>query len=210
MWANLVTGRSTVAGISLLLLAASHYYSYSHGVQQGYQQGLRQRDHEDDARLFACQQTQQRLFSAEKERLVSLLAEQQRQVQRAQQTATDYQQQLQTLHARYQQLKRQQHAITTHFLDAKGQLHPLPTGFTRGFLQQANAAFGLPPDSGTDTASAQSASGGVSPSDTRLRLSALTQQDLLAWLLDIGQQCQALKAQVNGLLDQENKEHHAP
>ncbi|CAA2930413.1 hypothetical protein [Arsenophonus endosymbiont of Bemisia tabaci] len=83
-----------------------------------------------------------------------------------------------------------------------GQLHALPTGFTNGFVQQVNAAFRVPTDSDTDnTPSAQSMSRAVLTIKTRLRLSELIQQDLLAWLVDTGQQCQALKMEVNKLLD---------
>ncbi|HGJ5883696.1 hypothetical protein [Arsenophonus sp.] len=56
-------------------------------------------------------------------------------------------------------------------------------------------------DRDTDTPSAQSTSRAVSTAKARLRLSELTQQDLLAWLVDTGQQCQALKMQVNELLN---------
>ncbi|PAV07257.1 hypothetical protein CBG25_05045 [Arsenophonus sp. ENCA] len=196
MWLNLLTGRVSLA-LGLLLLAASHFYSY----QQGHQRGIAQHNTAHQAQLSACQQARQQLLAQMQVSLTAQQAEQQRQLAQARQVSADYRQQMQHLQVRYQQLKRQRDDITTHFMDDRAQKQALPTGFTRGFVQQVNAAFGLSADTDSRARRAQSTSGTVSGVDPRLRLSGLTQRELLDWLLDTGKHCQALRAQVNSLLD---------
>lgn len=130
----------------------------------------------------------------------------QAQVLAAHQAETTYQATLAKLQQQKQQLQRQIDDVTQRWIDKQGQTHAVQCVFTRGFVQQYNAAFGFSDasnENGTAAAVAQpgQTSGPVHPADARLRDSGVTQRDILANITDNGPQCQALSAQVNGLLD---------
>ncbi|HGB3471662.1 TPA: hypothetical protein ACIVB1_001952 [Salmonella enterica subsp. diarizonae serovar 61:l,v:z35] len=106
-------------------------------------------------------------------------------------------------------LKQQIADVTRRWVDASGRMHPVKCVFTRGFVQQYNAALGLP-DAGTaghpDTAAATASGAGSAPRTTdaalsRLRDSGVSQADVLASVTDNARQCRVWREQVNGLLD---------
>lgn len=119
-----------------------------------------------------------------------------------QQAEATYLSTLDGLRNQNRQLQRKIDDVTTKWIDEKGKVHPVDCVFTRGFVQQYNSAFGVPTaatatvDPGTG-----STSGPTDTTDSRLRASGITQRDILSNITDNGGQCQALKAQVNGLLD---------
>lgn len=130
----------------------------------------------------------------------------QAQVLAAHQAEATYQGTLAKLQKDKLQLQRKIDDVTQRWIDEQGQSHAVQCVFTRGFVQQYNAAFGVAESgdqNGAATAIAQpgQTSGPVHASDARLRDSGVTQRDLLANITDNGPQCQALSAQVNGLLD---------
>lgn len=120
----------------------------------------------------------------------------------AQRAEADYLVVMSALTEENRQLQRKINDVTTKWIDEKGKVHPVDCVFTRGFVQQYNTAFGVPTAA---TAPVAPGTGGTSsPTDTtdsRLRASGITQRDILSNITDNGGQCQALKAQVNGLLD---------
>ncbi|QXF34759.1 hypothetical protein CE143_17500 [Photorhabdus luminescens] len=128
----------------------------------------------------------------------------QMQVNSAHQAESNYLNDIEQLRTQNQQLKRKIGHVTQSWMDEKQQFHPVNCVFTRGFMQQYNAALGL---SSEQTRSASVTSGadetfrGNESSDAQLQPSGITQRDILANIIDNGEQCLALKAQVNGLLD---------
>ncbi|PHM24598.1 hypothetical protein [Xenorhabdus ehlersii] len=128
----------------------------------------------------------------------------QMQVNLAHQAEAHYLNGIEKLRTQNQQLKRKIDHVTQRWMDEKQQFHPVNCVFTRGFVQQYNAAFGL---SGEQMRSASVTSGADETprenetADAQLRSSGITQRDILANVIDNGEQCLALKAQVNGLLD---------
>lgn len=100
------------------------------------------------------------------------------------------------------QLQRQVNDVTQRWMDEKGKTHPIECVFTRGFVQQYNAALGYDDIASATAAGTGAASGDAEAADTRLRNSGVTQQDILANLIDNALQCRAWRSQVNGLLDE--------
>ncbi|HBD0075495.1 TPA: hypothetical protein PBQ16_002577 [Escherichia coli] len=100
------------------------------------------------------------------------------------------------------QLQRQVNDVTQRWMDEKGKTHPIECVFTRGFVQQYNAALGYDDTASATAAGTGAASGDAEAADTRLRNSGVTQQDILANLIDNALQCRAWRSQVNGLLDE--------
>ncbi|HAT1684400.1 TPA: hypothetical protein I8Y21_005185 [Klebsiella oxytoca] len=105
-------------------------------------------------------------------------------------------------------LKQQIADVTRRWVDASGKSHPVRCVFTRGFVQQYNAALGVTaPAAGHPVPAAAAAPGtGGAPgrADTalsRLRDSGVSQADVLANVTDNARQCRVWHAQVNGLLD---------
>ncbi|MCT8349589.1 hypothetical protein LGZ99_20910 [Photorhabdus temperata] len=128
----------------------------------------------------------------------------QMQVHSAHQAEANYLNDIEQLRTQNQQLKRKIDHVTQSWMDEKQQFHSINCVFTRGFVQQYNAAFGLPGEQtrpASVTSGADETSRGNESSDAQLWLSGITQRDILANVIDNGEQCLALKAQVNGLLD---------
>lgn len=126
----------------------------------------------------------------------------QQQLTNAQKAEADYLSTLAALRGENKKLHKEIEDVTTKWIDEKGKAHPVECVFTRGFVQQYNAAFGVPAaDAAATVTSAGDASRTGAAADARLRASGVTQRDILSNITDNGGQCRALKAQVNGLLD---------
>ncbi|KFK92741.1 lipoprotein [Serratia sp. Ag2] len=178
--------------------------------QKGYLRGHEDATQAGNAALSELQARvdREKREQAERENAV-LRAWQERyqaQVLAAHQAETGYQATLASLQQQKQQLLRKIDDVTQRWIDEQGQPHAVQCVFTRGFVQQYNAAFGIA-ESGDQNGAAAAATqpgqapGPVHPADARLRDSGVTQRDILANITDNGPQCQALSAQVNGLLD---------
>ncbi|HAT1683671.1 TPA: hypothetical protein I8Y21_004426 [Klebsiella oxytoca] len=105
-------------------------------------------------------------------------------------------------------LKQQIADVTRRWVDASGKSHPVRCVFTRGFVQQYNAALGVTaPAAGHPVpAAAASPGAGSTPRTTdaalsRLRDSGVSQADVLANVTDNARQCRVWREQVNSLLD---------
>ncbi|MFT2791783.1 hypothetical protein ACMV5I_17175 [Serratia sp. T13T92] len=135
----------------------------------------------------------------------------QEQVAAGHQAEADYLEQVAQLENQNQQLKEKIDDVTQRWIDEKGKSHPIECVFTRGFVRQYNAALGYANasvDSGhagdTTTAvpGAGTASGPFEAADAWLRNSGVSQQDVLANIIDNARQCRLWRSQINGLLDE--------
>ncbi|EDQ2494216.1 hypothetical protein PK12_004916 [Salmonella enterica subsp. enterica] len=142
----------------------------------------------------------------------ALLAWQQRyqaQVAAGHRADADFQMKKAELERENDGLKQQIADVTRQWVDEKGRYHPVKCVFTRGFVQQYNAALGFPASPGAGHhGSAAAASGGAGGAAgdadtavTRLRDSGVSQADVLASVTDNARRCRVWRAQVNGLLD---------
>ncbi|EPC4825758.1 hypothetical protein Q1B88_005153, partial [Salmonella enterica] len=131
------------------------------------------------------------------------------QVAAAHRADDDFQARRQQLERENADLKKQIAGVTRQWVDEKGKPHPVECVFTRGFVQQYNAALGV---TGTHNAghhnataaasgSAGSKTGATDTADARLRDSGVSQSDVLANVIDNARQCRVWREQVNGLLD---------
>ncbi|EHK2735645.1 hypothetical protein J9K13_003187 [Salmonella enterica] len=140
------------------------------------------------------------------EALRSVVARYNAQVAAAHQVDADFQAKKQQLERENADLKKQIADVTRHWVDEKGWSHPIECVFTRGFVQQYNAAIGASAGDGGVSAAAGSASAGQATGTTdtalaRLRDSGVSQADVLANVTDNARQCRVWREQVNGLLD---------
>lgn len=140
------------------------------------------------------------------EALRTVVARYNAQVAAAHQADADFQAKKQQLERENAGLKKQIADVTRHWVDEAGKSHPVKCVFTRGFVQQYNAALGASTGDGGVSAAARSASAGnaTGATDTalaRLRDSGVTQADVLANVTDNARQCRVWREQVNGLLD---------
>ncbi|ECD3767987.1 TPA: hypothetical protein JC894_003179 [Salmonella enterica] len=121
----------------------------------------------------------------------------------------DFQAKKQQLERENADLKKQIADVTRRWVDESGQSHPVKCVFTRGFVQQYNAALGVtatdsPGHPGTAAAAASGTGKTPRATDTalaRLRDSGVSQADVLANLTDNARQCRVWREQVNSLLD---------
>lgn len=143
------------------------------------------------------------------EALRAVVARYNAQVAAAHKVDKDFQAKKQQLERENADLKKQIADVTRQWVDEKGKRHPIECVFTRGFVQQYNAALGV---TGTHNAghhestAAASASAGKATGTTdtalaRLRDSGVSQADILANVTDNARQCRVWREQVNGLLD---------
>ncbi|EGH8522749.1 ATP synthase F0 subunit B [Salmonella enterica] len=128
------------------------------------------------------------------------------QVAAAHQVDADFQAKKQQLERENADLKKQIADVTRHWVDESGKSHPVKCVFTRGFVQQYNAALGVSTGDGgmsaaTGSASAGNTTGATDTALARLRDSGVTQADVLANVTDNARQCRVWREQVNGLLD---------
>ncbi|EIC0889049.1 hypothetical protein LA938_000331 [Salmonella enterica subsp. enterica serovar Mikawasima] len=149
-----------------------------------------------------------RLRSAEQqnETLMAIMGRYNDQVAAAHQADADFQAKKQQLERENADLKKQIADVTRQWVDEKGKHHPIKCVFTRGFVQQYNAAIGASDgDSGmsaaTGSASAGKSTGTTDTALARLRDSGVSQADVLANVTDNARQCRVWREQVNGLLD---------
>lgn len=134
----------------------------------------------------------------------------QAQVIAGQQAVAEHLSQVADLESQNNQLRKNLNDVTQRWTDEKGKSHPIKCVFTRGFVQRYNAALGFSNDTdgsqhGNDTGSVTSA-GSTSrrhdTADARLRDSGVSQQDVLANIIDNALQCRVWRSQVNSLLDE--------
>ncbi|EHN5173271.1 hypothetical protein KI912_003127 [Salmonella enterica] len=141
--------------------------------------------------------------------LKSMVSRYNAQVAAAHQADADFQTKKAEMERENADLKQQIADVTRQWVDEKGHPHPVECVFTRGFVQQYNAALGFPVSPGTgDDGSAAAASGragnATGQPDTalaRLRDAGISQADVLANVTDNARQCRVWRAQVNSLLD---------
>ncbi|ECB4072746.1 hypothetical protein EW514_15890 [Salmonella enterica subsp. enterica serovar Napoli] len=176
----------------------------------GYGKGMRDISRESDATISRMQSRfdEFRREEAEKqnEALRTVVARYNAQVAAAHQADADFQAKKQQLERENAELKKQIADVTRQWVDEKGKHHPIECVFTRGFVQQYNAALGVSDgDSGmsaaTGSASAGNTTGATDTALARLRDSGVTQADVLANVTDNARQCRVWREQVNGLLD---------
>ncbi|EBU7264660.1 hypothetical protein EWC71_01345 [Salmonella enterica subsp. enterica serovar Oranienburg] len=121
----------------------------------------------------------------------------------------DFQAKKQQLERENAGLKKQIADVTRRWVDESGKSHPVKCVFTRGFVQQYNAALGVtatgsPGHPGTAAAAASGTGKATGTTDTalaRLRDSGVSQADVLANVTDNARQCRVWREQVNSLLD---------
>ncbi|EBH2658032.1 hypothetical protein FKF99_15020 [Salmonella enterica] len=121
----------------------------------------------------------------------------------------DFQAKKQQLERENADLKKQIADVTRRWVDESGKSHPVKCVFTRGFVQQYNAALGVtatdsPGHPGTAAAAASGTGKTPRATDTalaRLRDSGVSQADVLANVTDNARQCRVWREQVNSLLD---------
>ncbi|EAA6914937.1 hypothetical protein DRX41_04620 [Salmonella enterica subsp. enterica] len=197
-------------GIALVLavivaFAAAWLDGYGAGRTDGRQYGRQQL-----AQLQSQFDTYKRESAEQqKEALMVIIGRYNDQIAAAHKADADFQAKKQQLERENADLKKQIADVTRQWVDEKGKRHPIECVFTRGFVQQYNAALGV---TGTHNAghhestAAASASVGKATGTTdttlaRLRDSGVSQADVLANVTDNARQCRVWREQVNGLLD---------
>ncbi|EAM6405842.1 hypothetical protein HHZ14_004456 [Salmonella enterica] len=197
-------------GIALVLavivaFAAAWLDGYGAGRTDGRQYGRQQL-----AQLQSQFDTYKRESAEQqKEALMVIIGRYNDQIAAAHKADADFQAKKQQLERENADLKKQIADVTRQWVDEKGKRHPIECVFTRGFVQQYNAALGV---TGTHNAghhestAAASASAGKTTGTTdtalaRLRDSGVSQADILANVTDNARQCRVWREQVNGLLD---------
>ncbi|ECG5643221.1 hypothetical protein E1K64_15875 [Salmonella enterica subsp. enterica serovar Poona] len=180
---------------------------------RGYNSGHRD-VHRDAERRLAQLQSQfdtYRRESAEQQNqaLRTVVARYNAQVAAAHQADADFQEKKQQLERENESLKQQIADVTRRWVDMSGKSHPVQCVFTRGFVQQYNAALGIAGTgvsghTGTAAAAVSDAgkpSGSPDTALARLRDSGVSQADVLANVTDNARQCRVWRAQVNSLLN---------
>ncbi|EBX7466552.1 hypothetical protein DS565_10240 [Salmonella enterica subsp. enterica serovar Bareilly] len=140
------------------------------------------------------------------ETLMAIIGRYNDQIAAAHKADADFQAKKQQLERENADLKKQIADVTRRWVDEKGKHHPIECVFTRGFVQQYNAALGASTGDGgmsaaTGSASAGNTTGATDTALARLRDSGVTQADVLANVTDNARQCRVWREQVNGLLD---------
>ncbi|ELC8786590.1 hypothetical protein RJV04_000852 [Salmonella enterica] len=177
---------------------------------KGYSSGHldAQRDGDKALAQLQSQFDAYKLRSAEQQNktLMTIIGRYNDQVAAAHKADADFQEKKQQLERENADLKKQIADVTRHWVDESGKSHPVKCVFTRGFVQQYNAALGASPGDGGMSATARTASAGSTTGTTdtaltRLRDSGVSQADVLANVTDNARQCRVWREQVNGLLD---------
>lgn len=181
-----------------VLMASLYYTGHTHGFQHAKALGERALA-QQQAKFSQKKQQQAEAHLAELQIAIERYQQQTLRANQLEQTYLSTRQRLTTNNA---QLQRKINDVTQRYIDQQGQSHPMQCVFTRGFVQQYNKANGIPTNDNTALTGSiiPTPSGGV-PADSKLYASGVTARDILANINDNGEQCQALKAQVNGLLD---------
>ena len=186
-------GQALRFGIALVLLAALGWAIYHRGYQQAEREGqlamaeLKREQAEALVRATAnARAAERRAVQLAHEAEARQLAEQR---QHAAESAT---------------LKQRITHVTTLYkraLDAAPE--PLPVClFTRGWLRDYNAAFGLPgAELSAGATSPAAAPDAARAADAELLASGITAADILAHASDYGRYCRDLASQTNALID---------
>ncbi|HIB1592242.1 TPA: hypothetical protein ACWV6B_004700 [Salmonella enterica subsp. enterica serovar Muenchen] len=197
-------------GIALVLavivaFAASWLDGYGAGRTDGRQYGRQQL-----AQLQSQFDTYKRESAEQqKEALMVIIGRYNDQIAAAYKADADFQAKKQQLERENADLKKQIADVTRQWVDEKGKRHPIECVFTRGFVQQYNAALGVTnthnaghhESTAAASASAGKATGTTDTALARLRDSGVSQADVLANVTDNARQCRVWREQVNGLLD---------
>ncbi|EBT2123019.1 hypothetical protein CJH73_22000 [Salmonella enterica] len=209
MWGSLL--KRIPWGYLLLLLAVAVLTGLV--WMKGYNSGHLDAQRDGEQRLAQLQSRfdTYRRESAEQQNdaLRTVVARYNAQVAAAHRADDDFQARRQQLERENADLKKQIAGVTRQWVDEKGKPHPVECVFTRGFVQQYNAALGV---TGTHNAghhnataaasgSAGSKTGATDTADARLRDSGVSQSDVLANVIDNARQCRVWREQVNSLLD---------
>ena len=99
--------------------------------------------------------------------------------------------------------------VTTQYISAPGAVaKPIPRCvFTAGWLRDFNAALGVPaPRSGATATAAEKAAWPATGTDAELLESGITPADILAYAQDYGLWSRSILAQLNALLDLQEKD----
>lgn len=189
----------------IVAFAASWLDGYGAGRTDG------RRDGKQQLAQLQSQFDTYKLESAEQqnEALMEIVRRYNAQVAAAHKVDEDFQAKKQQLERENAALKKQIADVTRQWVDEKGKHHPIECVFTRGFVQQYNAALGVtaPYSAGhhesTAAASASTgkATGATDTAVTRLRDSGVSQADILANVTDNARQCRVWREQLNGVLD---------
>lgn len=172
-----------------LAFALGGYFAWLQGHKAGYEKAQTE-----------CLRLQKQQAEASQRALQEELNRSQQQLINIRQHEQTYLTRTEELTARNAELQRKINDVTHHYIDERGKAHPVDCVFTRGFVQQYNAAFGVSaPDIAAASRDAGATAAVVPGADTRLRASGINQRDVLASIADNGKQCQQLKAQVHGL-----------
>ncbi|EAZ2247058.1 hypothetical protein R7725_004397 [Salmonella enterica] len=209
MWGSLL--KRIPWGYLLLLLAVAVLTGLV--WMKGYNSGHLDAQRDGEQRLAQLQSRfdTYRRESAEQQNdaLRTVVARYNAQVAAAHRADDDFQARRQQLERENADLKKQIAGVTRQWVDEKGKPHSVECVFTRGFVQQYNAALGV---TGTHNAghhnataaasgSAGSKTGATDTADARLRDSGVSQSDVLANVIDNARQCRVWREQVNSLLD---------
>lgn len=178
---------------------------YTTGRKEGWRDGERQ-----VAQLQSQFDTYRREDAVKQtEALMDIVRRYNAQVAAARQADEDFQAKKQQLERENAALKQQIADVTRQWVDEKGKSHPIECVFTRGFVQQYNAALGVTgahnagyhESTAAAAASAGKKTGATDTAVTRLRDSGVSQADILANVTDNARQCRVWREQLNGVLD---------
>ncbi|EBX7641415.1 hypothetical protein DS648_14175 [Salmonella enterica subsp. enterica serovar Saintpaul] len=209
MWVKWIK-RLPWASIALVLavivaFAASWLDGYGAGRTDGGRDGKQQL-----AQLQSQFDTYRREDAVKQtEALMEIVRRYNAQVAAAHKADEDFQAKKQQLERENAALKKQIADVTRQWVDEKGKSHPIECVFTRGFVQQYNAALGFTgahnaghhESTAAASASAGTTTGATDTAVTRLRDSGVSQADILANVTDNARQCRVWREQLNGVLD---------
>ncbi|EDS5585815.1 hypothetical protein C4W29_001308 [Salmonella enterica subsp. enterica serovar Saintpaul] len=209
MWVKWIK-RLPWTGIALVLavivaFAASWLDGYGAGRTDGRRDGKQQL-----AQLQSQFDTYRREDAVKQtEALMDIVRRYNAQVAAARQADADFQAKKQQLESENAALKQQIADVTRQWVDEKGKSHPIECVFTRGFVQQYNAALGVTgahnaghhESTAAASASTGKATGATDTALARLRDSGVSQADILANVTDNARQCRVWREQLNGVLD---------
>ncbi|EDO2134343.1 hypothetical protein CT896_12505 [Salmonella enterica] len=209
MWVKWIK-RLPWTGIALVLavivaFAASWLDGYGAGRTDGRRDGKQQL-----AQLQSQFDTYRREDAVKQtEALMDIVRRYNAQVAAAHKVDEDFQAKKQQLERENAALKKQIADVTRQWVDEKGKSHPIECVFTRGFVQQYNAALGVTDAhnaghhefTAAAAASAGTTAGATDTAVTRLRDSGVSQADILANVTDNARQCRVWREQLNGVLD---------
>ncbi|EJP3970709.1 hypothetical protein NUP71_004425 [Salmonella enterica] len=189
----------------IVAFAASWLDGYGAGRTDGRRDGKQQL-----AQLQSQFDTYKRESAEQQnEALMTIIGRYNAQVAAAHKADEDFQAKKQQLERENANLKKQIADVTRQWVDEKGKSHPIECVFTRGFVQQYNAALGVTgahnagyhESTAAAAASTGKKTGATDTAVTRLRDSGVSQADILANVTDNARQCRVWREQLNGVLD---------